>query len=170
MNNSIRLLAVMVGPFAVAAVMGMIASLFPRSALFLFPVGLLLCIFWALYIVGRAAAVEWGRSKIFTLLMLPSLLIGLGGAGLGSVMGDYLHLVVAYPEYVLGLQQDVQTPERFYWGDYALFVTDGFWAKTLIYDPAHQTIVGDRPFDVGMRISTYRLMTDFYIETVYLAP
>jgi uncharacterized membrane protein len=165
-----RILAVTAGPFAFAALLSMCASLFPRTGFFLALFGLPVLVLWTFRVVRRATSVEWERSRFLSLLMLPALLVGIFGTAAGIAAGDYLHVIVAYPEYVLGIQESPQSPARFLWGDYAVFVTDGLQEKTLIFDPTHATIIEERPYGDGLRISTRHLMTDFYLEEIYSAP
>jgi hypothetical protein len=54
---------------------------------------------------------------------------------LGS--GDYVHLFLVYPYYAYVIQSNHDTPPRrltFDWGDDALFVTDGYHGRILVYD------------------------------------
>jgi hypothetical protein len=87
----------------------------------------------------------------------------------GVLSGDYIHLAVMYPYYVVKIhsQPDWRTKEvRFDWGDEAVTVLDGLRARVLIYDASGKTVVGDRPDlgSAGIRVNMQHLIGNFYLE------
>ena len=87
---------------------------------------------------------------------------------LGS--GDYLHLLIAYPYYRSVINNTAGRPIRFYWGDDALIIPDGFQLRTLVYDDSGKTekelnkeLDTERRKD-GFSSETTRLLGNFFME------
>jgi hypothetical protein len=90
---------------------------------------------------------------------------------LGIAVGDYVHLALYYSAY----QQQIEahsdgstTPVRFFWGDKALWVTDGLQADTLVYDPtdALAASIGEvrDTNQAGLGLATRHMIGHFYVE------
>jgi hypothetical protein len=83
--------------------------------------------------------------------------------------GDYVHLAVMYPYYVVKIRShpDWQSKEvRFDWGDDAVTALDGLLLKVLVYDASGKIVVGDRP-DLGggeVTVNIQHFIGNFYLE------
>jgi hypothetical protein len=136
--------------------------------------GALSLIGWAVaLLVSTARAVmrkNWKRSAL-----LPcALVVALPLIFLGIFSGDYVHLAVMYPYYVIEIRShpDWQSKEvRFYWGDDAVSALDGIRARTLIYDASGNIVVGDRPDrgGDGIKVNIQPFIGNFYLELSYTA-
>ena len=89
----------------------------------------------------------------------------------GFAPGDYVHLALFYPIYrheIDARPADSTVPTRFFWGDKALWVTDGLQADTLVYDPtdALARTIGEvrNGTGTGLGLWTRHLIGHFYVE------
>ena len=89
----------------------------------------------------------------------------------GIAVGDYIHLALYYPTYRRQIEAQGDgntTPVRFFWGDRALWVTDGLQADTLVYDPTDtlSASVGEvrEANQAGLDLETRHLIGHFYVE------
>ena len=91
-------------------------------------------------------------------------------AFVGLKSGDYLHLFMLYPYYQSVIDKTSERPVRFYWGDDALVIPDGFQLRTLVYDDSGRTekelnkeLNMERRKE-GLSSETARLLGNFFME------
>ena len=117
----------------------------------------------ALSLVAAAAfSRRWIASGLYAIALAAS--VPLACVGLKS--GDYLHLFMLYPYYRTVINGTVERPVRFYWGDEALMIPDGFQLRTLIYDDSGGT---ERELNTarredGLSFETTHFLGNFFME------
>ena len=85
--------------------------------------------------------------------------------------GDYVHLGMMYPWYRGAILRSHDWPVVFYWGDAAVWVTNGFVGRSLVYDDSPTHVPRDVRFDgAWARVDEHRLIGNFFIETVSFPP
>lgn len=91
-------------------------------------------------------------------------------AFIGLKSGDYVHLFMLSPYYLSAISKNTERPVRFYWGDEALMIWDGFQLRTLVYDGrGKSTEELSKELDTerrkeGLSSETTRLFGNFFVE------
>ncbi len=87
-------------------------------------------------------------------------------AVLADRCGDYVHLGLMYPRYRVAILEARDRPVAFFWGDAALWVTDGFIGRSLIWDDSESHVPKEVQFDgKSSQMDEHRLIGNFFIET-----
>lgn len=152
---------------------GAVSSIFPGplGALALLIVVLTVGYLALRWLVRSAIALfnrSWGIATQNALSVVIVLFLFL--PALGS--GDYVHLFLFYPHYAYVIHSNRDSPPRrltFNWGDAALFVTDGYHGRILVYDEsdaidAYVESLGSHASARHMIGHFYLVYEDFYAQ------
>lgn len=124
---------------------------------------------WAVTLLAFAVRAAFRRDWKTSATLLVAFVCSLPLMLLGARSGDYIHLAVMSPYYLMTIHQSPDWQSRafrFDWGDQAAWVTEGFRGKVLIYDASGKTVVGDRfdPRGTGLTIDVQHFVGNFYLE------
>ncbi len=106
---------------------------------------------------------RWGIAKKNALSLVIVLFLFL--PALGSA--DYVHLFLFYPRYAYVIHSNRGSPPRrltFDWGDDALFVTDGYHGRILVYDESDA--IDANAESLGSQASARHMIGHFYLVYV----